>query len=68
MRSISGRRYAIASEGTETYRVERYTYTAERRTQGLSGTHIGNRSPRGRVEFRELSETNIPAGPRTGSP
>jgi hypothetical protein len=68
MRSISGRRYAIASDGSETYRVERYTYTAERRTQGLSGTHISNRSPRGRVEYRELSETNIPAGPRTGSP
>ena len=68
MRSIAGRRYAIARDGSETYRVERYTYTAERRTQGLSGTHISNRSPRGRVEFRELSETNIPAGPRTGSP
>jgi hypothetical protein len=68
MRSISGRRYAIASDGTETYRMERYTYTAERRTQGLSGTHISNRSPRGRVEFRELSETNIPAARPTGSP
>lgn len=69
MRSISGRRYAIAADGSETYRVERYTYTAERRTRGLSGTHISNRSPRGRVEYRELSETTIPAArQRTGSP
>jgi hypothetical protein len=68
LRSIQGRRYAIAADGSETYRVERYTYTAERRTQGLSGTRISNRSPRGRVEYRELSETNIPATPRTGAP
>jgi hypothetical protein len=67
IQSISGRRYAVARDGSETYRVERYSYTAERRTQGLTGTHIGNRSPRGRVEFRELSETNIPATPATGS-
>jgi len=67
IRSITGRRYAIARDGSETYRVERYTYTAERRTQGLSGTRISNRSPRGRVEFRALSETNIPAAQRTGS-
>ena len=68
--SISGRRYAVARDGSETYRVERYSYTAERRTEGLTATHISNRSPRGRVEFRELSETNIPpspATPRTGS-
>ncbi|WP_395613384.1 hypothetical protein [Allosphingosinicella sp.] len=68
LRSITGRRYAIAPDGSETYRVERYTYTAERRTQGLSGTRISNRSPRGRVEYRELSETSIPAAQPTGSP
>jgi hypothetical protein len=71
LQSISGRRYAVARDGSETYRVERYSYTAERRTQGLTGTHIANRSPRGRVEFRELSETNIPptpGTPPTGSP
>ena len=70
IRSISGRRYAVSRDGSETYRVERYSYTAERRTEGLTATHISNRSPRGRVEFRELSETNIPpspATPRTGS-
>jgi hypothetical protein len=67
LQSISGRRYAIARDGSETYRVERYSYTAERRTQGLTGTHIGNRSPRGRVEFRELSETNVPAAVPAGS-
>jgi hypothetical protein len=71
IRSISGRRYAVSRDGSETYRVERYSYTAERRTEGLTATHISNRSPRGRVEFRELSETNIPASPATpptGSP
>lgn len=67
LRSIAGRRYAVARDGSETYRVERYSYTAERRTQGLTGTHIGNRSPRGRVEFRELSETNVPAAVPSGS-
>jgi hypothetical protein len=70
IRSISGRRYAVSRDGSETYRVERYSYTAERRTEGLTSTHISNRSPRGRVEYRELSETNIPptpATPRTGS-
>jgi hypothetical protein len=67
LQSISGRRYAIARDGSDTYRVERYSYTAERRTQDLTGTHIGNRSPRGRVEFRELSETNVPAAVPAGS-
>ncbi len=67
LRSIAGRRYAVSRDGSESYRVERYSYTAERRTQDLTGTHIGIRSPRGRVEFRELSETEIPATPRTGS-
>jgi thioredoxin-like negative regulator of GroEL len=65
--SIAGRRYAVSRDGSETYRVERYSYTAERRTQGLTATRISNRSPRGRVEFHELSETNIPAAPHTGS-
>jgi len=68
LRSIAGRRYAIAPNGTETYRVERYTYTAERRTQGLSGTRISNRSPRGRVEYRELSETTTPPARPTATP
>lgn len=70
IRSIAGRRYATSRDGSETYRVERYSYTAQRRTEGLTGTHISNRSPRGRVEYRELSETNIPPSPttpRTGS-
>jgi hypothetical protein len=47
--------------------VERYSYTAERRTQGLTAARISNRSPRGRVEYRELSETHIPATPATVS-
>jgi len=67
IRSISGRRYAVSRDGSETYRVERYSYTAERRTEGLTSTHISNRSPRGRVEYRELSETNIPTGHPSGS-
>ncbi len=68
LQSISGRRYAIAEDGSETYRLERYTYTSERRTTGLTSTRISNRSPRGRVEFRELNETHIPATPRPGTP
>jgi hypothetical protein len=67
IQSIAGRRYAVSRDGSETWRVERYSFTAERRTQGLTATRISNRSPRGRVEFRELSETIIPASPPTGS-
>jgi hypothetical protein len=66
VQSIAGRRYAIAEDGSETYRLERYTYTSERRITGLTATRISNRSPRGRVEFRELNETHIPATPPAG--
>lgn len=60
LRSLAGRRYSPSQDGSETYRLERYTYTSERRLHGLTGTHISNRSARGRVEFHELSETTLP--------
>ena len=75
LRALLGRRYSPTQDGSESYRLERYTYTSERRLHGLTGTHIGNRSPRGRVEFHELSETVLPAAqspaaatPPAGSP
>src|SRR5204862_4808941 len=58
VQSISGRRYAIAEDGSETYRLERYTYTSQRRITGLTATRISNRPPRGRLELRAPNDTH----------
>jgi hypothetical protein len=68
LRSLAGRRYSPTGDGSATWRVERYSYTSERRTRDVSFSHIGNRSPRGRLEFSLLSETNIPATQPPGTP
>jgi tetratricopeptide (TPR) repeat protein len=60
LRSLAGRRYSPTADGSATYRLERYSYTSERRTRDLTSSRIGNRSPRARLEFSLLSETNLP--------
>ena len=61
LRSIRGRRYA-ASTGTNTYRLERYTYTSGY-NEFSTGTRTATRSPRARVEYFDLSATAVPADP-----
>lgn len=60
LRSLAARRYSPTGDGSATYRLERYSYTSERRTRDLTSSRIGNRSPRARLEFSLLSETNLP--------
>jgi hypothetical protein len=60
LRSLAGRRYSPTTDGSAAYRLERYSYTAERRTRDLTSSRIGNRSPRARLETILLSETNLP--------
>lgn len=60
LRSIEGRRYSASAEGARTYRLERYTYTSERRFDG-SGSRISQRSPRARVEYFDLTGTSAAA-------
>lgn len=59
LESIRGRRYA-ASTGGSTYRLERYTYTAGIDDMGRA-TRVQTRSPRARVEYFDLSETEANA-------
>jgi hypothetical protein len=51
LRSIAGRRYSAASEPS--YKVERYTMTAELET--VTGSRIARHSPRARVEYLDLT-------------
>ncbi|HST35451.1 MAG TPA: hypothetical protein VLK25_02320 [Allosphingosinicella sp.] len=53
LQSIGGRRYTPGAEPS--YRLERYTLTATLHNTA-TGTHIADRSPRGRVEFLDLTE------------
>jgi hypothetical protein len=65
LHSISGRRYST-SDGSSTYRLERYTYTAGFDDQPR-GRRIATRSPRARVEYFDLSETARPPASRPAS-
>ena len=51
--SIRGRRYTPADQPT--YRIERYTYTATLHYTA-TGSHISDRSPRGRIEYLDLTQ------------
>ena len=62
LESIASRRYSTTADGSQTQRLERYTYTS-RLTRQVTGTHIPDRSPSGRVEYTLLSETNLPPDP-----
>lgn len=60
LESIRGRIYSRAAEPT--YRLERYTYTAEFEQQ--TGSRMRRRSPRARVEYMDLSDpASAPAPP-----
>ncbi|MEA3046003.1 MAG: hypothetical protein QOJ53_335 [Sphingomonadales bacterium] len=67
LRSIRGRRYTVGTDDTPTFRLERYTYTAN--LERVTGTRIMQRSQRARVEYYDLStgepppEIVIPARP-----
>jgi len=58
LRSIRGRRYTEAGDNTPTFRLERYTYTAD--LQRVSGTRIMQRGQRARVEYYDLSTGEPP--------
>ena len=58
LRSIRGRRYTEASDNTPTFRLERYTYTAD--LERVSGTRIMQRGQRARVEYYDLSTGEPP--------
>jgi hypothetical protein len=54
--SIKGRRYTPArADSVGSRRLERYTYTSG--YDGYSGTRVADRTPQGRVEFIDLSDT-----------
>ena len=57
--SIRGRIYSTAQEPT--YRLERYTFTAERETP--TGSHIRRNGPRSRVEYLDLTTAQAPPPP-----
>ena len=60
MASIRGRRYTpVAAGSAESYRRERYTYTAglERKSE----THMVGRSPKARIEFMDLAPKGLVA-------
>jgi len=60
--SIRNRTYSAAGEST--YRLERYTFTAD--YDQVTGTHIRARSPRGRVEYLDLTvDGEAPPPPTT---
>jgi tetratricopeptide (TPR) repeat protein len=69
--SIRGRRYTASSDGTPTFRLERYTYTAE--LERVTGTRIPRRAQQATVEYYDLStgepppELIIPARPPAAS-
>lgn len=54
--SIRGRRFSQSSDGTASYRLERYSYTAP--FEVLTGSRIPRRSRRARVEFMDLTNPN----------
>ena len=58
LRSIRGRRYTRASDNTPTFRLERYTYTAD--LERVSGTRIMQRGQRARAEYYDLSTGEPP--------
>lgn len=58
LRSIRGRRYTVTSSDTPTFRLERYTYTAD--LERVSGTRIMQRGQRARVEYYDLSTGEPP--------
>jgi hypothetical protein len=57
--SIRGRLYSTA--GDSSYRLERYTFTAD--FDQITGTHVRARSPRGRVEYLDLTVDAPPPVP-----
>ncbi|HTU11464.1 MAG TPA: hypothetical protein VMG08_11270 [Allosphingosinicella sp.] len=59
LRSIRGRRYTVATDNSPTFRLERYTYTAD--LERVSGTRIMQRGQRARVEYYDLSTGEPPA-------
>lgn len=52
--AIRGRRYSASADGSPTYRLERYTYTATLETR--TGSLMRQRSPYGRVEYLDLTQ------------
>jgi hypothetical protein len=60
LEAIRGRRYSASADGSATYRLERYTYTAnlEARTGSLSR----QRSTQGRVEYLDLTREGAEPG------
>jgi hypothetical protein len=58
LRSIGGRVYTASADGTPTFRLERYTYTAP--MERVTGSRIMQRSPRARVEYYDLSTGEPP--------
>lgn len=58
LRSIRGRRYSPSADGTPSYRLERYTYTAP--YEAATGTRIRQRSSRARLEYYDLSTGEPP--------
>ena len=58
LRSIRGRRYTVATDNAPTFRLERYTYTAD--LERVSGTRIMQRGQRARVEYYDLSTGEPP--------
>lgn len=59
LRSIRGRRYSESTDNTPTFRLERYTYTAD--LERVTGTRIMQRGQRARVEYYDLSTGEPPA-------
>ena len=59
MSKTRGRLYSTAEEPT--YRLERYTFTAERET--LTGSHIRRNGARARVEYIDLTTADPPPPP-----
>lgn len=59
LRSIRGRRYTESTDNTPTFRLERYTYTAD--LERVTGTRIMQRGQRARVEYYDLSTGEPPA-------
>jgi hypothetical protein len=62
--SLAGRRYTAAAEPT--YKVERYTMTAELET--TTGSRIARHSPRARVEYLDLTAQGEAGQPATQPP
>lgn len=58
LRSIRGRIYSPSADGSASYRLERYTYTAP--LMQVTGTRLLQRSPAARVEYYDLSTGEPP--------